>query len=525
MAAGRTVRISPAEAEISQLASLKDLPPEKAEQKLLAVKQGGNLASEASVFPPQRQCQDMVFAIAFLSTAMVLLGYGFMHGRELLRNHGSEHRKFVDLEEDHSVMSGGIKFVGIRTLLVAVIAGIAGSLATSFGLVVVAFRQPAFVVWASLIFGPVLLIAGGVSSVVIGLSKGHMIVALFGAFGVFVGFCCLFAVFCCYLRLIPFMIKLTEVVAQITMENPCILITGPICAAIGIAWVALVAVALGCIFLVNRDVDEKPSVSYTFVAIFAFLLNWGIGVSANIAHVTYCGVFGHWYYGKGSEDSESDEEERRGRFVPSLVAACTTSLGSICFGSLLVSVVRALEAVARQFTAENDDNCILCILGCCFMCCLNCIGDILEYFNDWAYVQCAVRGVNFYSAASIEYSLMTCANMKYIISDLLLDSLNICGGLLAAGAGAACGAFAGFAIAGTTIAAGWGGSLGFFVGLASGFACLGVFGSGMKTILSCWAEDPGPLLDSHPEVHEEFNRRLIKGFEDGSSRVLSRKSP
>jgi len=250
-------------------------------------------------------------------------------------------------------------------------------------------------------------------------------------------------------------------------------------------------------------------------------LSWGGQVANNICHVTYCGVFGRWYFG-GQDDSDSDVEGvvaslgkgTPNTLGPSLTVALTTSLGSICCGSFLVAVVRALESVASQMKrdAASSNNPVGCILAAILECFISCIGDIIEYFNDWAFVQCAIRGVSFFDAATITYTMMTCANLKYIIADLLLNSLVSCGALLVAAVCTLVAAGLGFALDGA-LTASYGAVVGLFIGIISGSAALGVINSGIKTILACWAEDSTPLSQTHPEIHDEFVTRICQGVD------------
>jgi len=56
--------------------------------------------------------------------------------------------------------------------------------------------------------------------------------------------------------------------------------------------------------------------------------------------------------------------------------------------------------------------------------------------------------------------------------------------------------------------------MGFIVGLAAGGQAVGIISSGVKTILACWAEDPEPLRRTHPEVHAEFENRILCKLQD-----------
>lgn len=66
-------------------------------------------------------------------------------------------------------------------------------------------------------------------------------------------------------------------------------------------------------------------------------------------------------------------------------SALTTSFGSICFGSLLVAIIQALQALANAARNEGDAG----ILACIAECILSCLASLVEYFNKWAFV-CAL---------------------------------------------------------------------------------------------------------------------------------------
>lgn len=55
----------------------------------------------------------------------------------------------------------------------------------------------------------------------------------------------------------------------------------------------------------------------------------------------------------------------------------TTSFGSVCFGSLLVAIIQALQALANTARNEGDAG----ILACIAECILSCLASLVEYFN------------------------------------------------------------------------------------------------------------------------------------------------
>lgn len=297
------------------------------------------------------------------------------------------------------------------------------------------------------------------------------------------------------------MVQLTEVVTDVIEQHPCMLVVSSLGALFGLVWTVSCAVAFTGLYMENEEMfrDATKYTRYGVVFVTSLLFGWGTMIASNACHVMYCGVFGRWYFDKETESS----------LTKSINAALTTSFGSVCFGSLLVALVRAAEAVARtcRRDAAEEGDYVTCVLACILECFINCIGDVLEYFNEWAYVQCAIRGTSFIESAKITYSMATCANLPYIIRDLLLNSLVTLGSFICALAGAACGAGAGYVLDSSNAAI-MGGVLGFFVGLIAGFAAIGVINSGIKTILMCWAEDPRPLQNTHPDIHDAFMERI-----------------
>mmetsp|Transcript_60219 Transcript_60219/g.158376 ORF Transcript_60219/g.158376 Transcript_60219/m.158376 type:complete len:120 (+) Transcript_60219:3-362(+) len=115
--------------------------------------------------------------------------------------------------------------------------------------------------------------------------------------------------------------------------------------------------------------------------------------------------------------------------------------------------------------------------------------------------------------------MMTCSNMKYILSDCLTDSVVTMGAFLCGVIGATAGALAGLGFADGNAALA-GGIIGLFAGFMAGGAAAGIISSGTKTILALWAENPEPLRQTHPEIHHEFEHKIrakLYGEETSSS--------
>lgn len=79
-------------------------------------------------------------------------------------------------------------------------------------------------------------------------------------------------------------------------------------------------------------------------------------------------------------------------------------LGSLAFGSLILAIVQfieiALELVKKQAEANGAGNnkCFEYAINC-LRCCMQCVERIVQFINKTAYIQIALRGKNFCTAA------------------------------------------------------------------------------------------------------------------------------
>jgi len=232
-------------------------------------------------------------------------------------------------------------------------------------------------------------------------------------------------------------------------------------------------------------------------------------VAMNVTVAAYAGVYGRWYFGKAGPMT-----------IPSFKVALTTSLGSICFGSFIVATIRTLEVLASACERDAAENCniVMALIACCLRCLLSCIGDIIEYFNSWAYIQCAVRNASFCQAAKITWSMCKLANADLVFADILTGYITGVGSLLSAVIGLGVGGAVGYMMSCRWDNVGSGpDSLGpagvcafgaFFAALTGGYCVSEILGTGTRTILVLWAEDPAPFSAAHNELHNEFVEKV-----------------
>lgn len=86
--------------------------------------------------------------------------------------------------------------------------------------------------------------------------------------------------------------------------------------------------------------------------------------------------------------------------------------GSLVFGATIVAIIRFLmffvEYIKRKVektTGKKQGKCYKCIF-CCIQCCLACCNKFIEFVNKHAYIQIALKGDSFCTAAFEGFGLI-----------------------------------------------------------------------------------------------------------------------
>jgi len=107
----------------------------------------------------------------------------------------------------------------------------------------------------------------------------------------------------------------------------------------------------------------------------------------------------------------------------SVYRSLTYSFGSICFGSLLqaiVSVFRYLVESARNQRDRDNDNVCGTLLLCILECLARLFEDILEYFNQYAFVFVGVYGYSYLESGRRVMELFRAKGFTTIITNSLV---------------------------------------------------------------------------------------------------------
>jgi hypothetical protein len=160
------------------------------------------------------------------------------------------------------------------------------------------------------------------------------------------------------------------------------------------------------------------------VLVFVFFAGYYISeVLRNVIHVTIAGVYGTWYY-----LSNSDQGEPRVPALGALKRAMSYCFGSICFGSLIVSILQLIRAFVSSLKNDAFNQGDMCA-GCGFLILdfvISIIDWAVRFFNKYAYCYIALYGKLYIRSARDTFDLIRFKGMDALINDCFINtSLNL----------------------------------------------------------------------------------------------------
>jgi len=227
-----------------------------------------------------------------------------------------------------------------------------------------------------------------------------------------------------------------------------------------------------------------------FIIFLLFLsLYWTLEVVKNVGYVTITGTVGTWWW--IPEDAASCCSSG---MINAFWRSVTYSFGSICLGSLLVAIVTAIKQMLYK-ARDGDDGLCFCIATCL----ISILEQIIEYFNEWAFVYVGLYGYTFIDAAKNVVSLFKARGWANIILDRMINGVlfmvSIAIGLIT---GLVC------ILASSMHNANDSNAIVFFIGFLFGFGftslLMRVVSGAVNTVIVCYAEDPNAFQANHPEL-------------------------
>ena len=210
-------------------------------------------------------------------------------------------------------------------------------------------------------------------------------------------------VFCNKIRLA---IALVEVTSKYIHKTWCIIFVPFLFFVIVVAWIALWLVLLVFLYtsgefqsdskiFASYKMDEKLEYGFWYHIFMIFYITAIIEAYSQFVYASSACI---WYfnYEKGTENHPIAKSFERG---------VRYHFGSLVFGATIVAIIRFLmffvgyvKKQIEKSAGKTQGKCIKCVF-CCIECCLACCNKIMEFVNKHAYIQIALKGDSFCTAA------------------------------------------------------------------------------------------------------------------------------
>ncbi|TYZ58275.1 hypothetical protein PybrP1_007519 [[Pythium] brassicae (nom. inval.)] len=462
---------------------------------------------------PQRACNDLFFAALFLLALFATLGLALAYGGDVLEGYdaqGSDTLAAANaiFREKHAKYKYALK-------ICAVISG--GALVASVLWTLLMLACGKMLIWIAVAGVCAVSLGAGLASAHFLKQQGDALYWWPAAVGSLFAALVLFYV-CCIRRRIAFASANLQVACTAVLRHPVVLLLAVAFTVLQVAWTLVWIIATyGAVnhgeYVGQGDaysVGEKVGILAGMVLIFF----WATCVLRNIVMVTTAGTVSSWWH-------HADQDRAPLTTARALARALTLSFGSICFGSLLVSIVQTIRAVlaSLQHALKSQGNAVAaCLLGC-VGCLVGCLQHLVEYFNRFAYAYVGIYGYGFMASGKRVFELFASKGWTAITNDSLIANVLFFGKVVVGFLGAA---------------AGWGavaygdpkwtvnvnhpevalGLSGFLIGYSVADVVMTVIDGAVATVFVLFAEDPHSLAKSHAAAHDSLHASWKKIYPD-----------
>jgi len=202
-------------------------------------------------------------------------------------------------------------------------------------------------------------------------------------------------------------VAMVQVTSKYINKTCCIVFVPFIFFILLVAWIAYWIVM--CVFLYSSgEFDKEGSkviasfkmdskLQYCFwFHIFALL--YMTAVINAYSQFVYASSACIWYFTseKGTESHPIAKSFKRG---------IRYHFGSLAFGALIVAIIQFIMVIfeylkkkVEAITGKKAGKCVKCLISC-VQCCLACVAKVMEFINKHAYIQIALKGDSFCTAA------------------------------------------------------------------------------------------------------------------------------
>ena len=263
----------------------------------------------------------------------------------------------------------------------------------------------------------------------------------------------------------------------------------------------------------NDYTTSNRSATYFVYFLLTLSAYWTSEVIKNFVTVAVSGIAATWFflYPQNTPSSVA---------LPAIARAATYSFGSICFGSLLVALIKMVQLLLnlaiQQMRQQGDNVAAVCCVQILNMV-VGWVNSLLQYFNTYAYSRIGIYGDAYIPAAKSTWELFKVRGWDAVINDSLISQVM---SLLEVAISTTCLivaaliAYYGLPASNWQLLAG----VGFAVGLSIARTVTACIEGSVITLFICLAEDPQAMQQTKPElyalIHEPIRSRF--GIDLGS---------
>ncbi|KAK6496485.1 putative choline transporter, neither null mutation nor overexpression affects choline transport [Arthrobotrys musiformis] len=341
--------------------------------------------------------------------------------------------------------------------------------------------------------------------------KQYVAAIIFLVFALFYAFC-----FWSWRSRIPFSVLMLQTVIDIAKNYGHVFIVsfiGGIVALAFSAWFSVTLVGIYTRWTPNssntqcRNGGCSDGKVYGLVAFVTFAAYWTSEVIKNVMHVTVSGVYGSWYFSAGGSSANSPPSH------PTMGAfrrAMTYSFGSICLGSLIVSIIQLLRQAASLASSDaaSSGDILQYVIFCIASCILAIVQWVVEFLNEYAYSYIALYGSAYFPAAKSTWRMIKDRGIDALIQDCLISPVLTMGAMFV---GYLCALLAYLYLEFTKPEYNSRGTytaivmvFSFLIGLQIANTFLNPLKSGATTLFMAMAVDPQVLIQQHPDLYSRM---------------------
>ncbi|KAF1318634.1 Pns1-like protein, partial [Globisporangium splendens] len=467
------------------------------------------------VHPPQSQvqksCHDVLFAVAFLIAFGFTVAIAVSYGQDVLTysvdsQDGSQDGSQDDLADIGDLIRQKHAKYHYAMRICGAIAG--GALLASLIWTLAMLFVGKMLIWFSVIAVCAISVATGFLSSNALYQSGDSFywwpAAVATLFALLV-----LAYVCCIRSRIAFASANLQIACQAVLSYPVILITALVFTVLqiiwGLVWILATYAAVNHGEYIGEGEEYGAGKKFWILVGMLLVFFWANFVLRNIVTVATAGTVSSWWH-------HATRDRVPLTSTKALCRALTLSFGSICFGSLVVSIIETIHFLLsslQKLLAEQGNAIAVCLVGCIDGC-VSAIERWVEYFNRFAYAYVGIYGYGFVTSGKHVFDLFASKGWTAITNDSLIVNVLLFGkiaiGFLGGAAGLAAVAYGNpqwtVNVSNPEVALGLSG---FLVGYSIANVIMTVIDGAVATVFILFAEDPHSLVFSHPEAHEHLH--------------------